>query len=192
MRIIVYDTEIQRAIPNGQRDPLVQYCAGWTDFVGMGISVIAAVDVASGIPRVFFEDNLREFAEFSRGAVLAGHTNNQFDDQLIKANGLWTAGGSYDILRKLRKACGEPEDYRKGLTKGGRTVNDCARVNLNGLQKSEDGAQAPLMWQRGEKARCVDYCLRDVMIEYQLFLRRGSFVDPATGNVVALDEPVLA
>lgn len=193
MRVIVYDCEIEKAIPDRSRplDHRLQYCNGWGDKKGMGISVIAAVDVATAIPRVFLRDNLPKFAEWTKGAMLVGHSNHQFDDELLRAHSLWTAGASWDILRKLRKAVGEGEEYRRGTTLGGRTVNDCARVNLNGLQKSDDGAMAPLLWQQGKVGELVDYCLRDVMLEYQLFLRRGSFVDPVTSKVFVLDEPVM-
>lgn len=190
---IVYDCEIVRCIPDRKAmpDPSLAYCRGWQDYIGMGISVIAAIDTESGVPRVFFADTLAAFADFTRGRILVGHSNHGFDDPLLRAHGLWTAAGSWDMLRKLRKAVGEPEDFRGGVTKGGRRVNDCARVNLNGLQKSDDGAHAPALWQRGKIAEVVDYCLRDAVIEYQLFLRRGSFVDPVTGRVFALEEPVL-
>lgn len=189
---IVYDTEIKRAIPDHRvpRDPALVYCNGWTDFKGMGISLITAVDLATGIPRVFLEDNFGEFARWSAGRILCGHTSSTFDDPLLQAHGLWTAARGYDMLAELRVACGEPRAYTRGVTKGGRTVNDCCRVNLNGLQKSADGAQAPALFQRGLMGELVDYGLRDVMLEYQLLLRRGSFVDPATGRVVVLPEPV--
>lgn len=191
MRVVVYDCEIIRAIPDKKvpnaRD--VQYCGGWGDYAGMGISVIAAVDVEAHVPRVFFEDNLSAFAEWSRGALLVGHSNDGFDDHLLRAHGLFTAAGSYDLLCKLRKAVGEPERFTPGRTKAGRKVNDCARVNLNGMQKSDDGGNAPRLWQEGKHAEVVDYCLRDVTIEYQLFLRRGAFVDPVTGRIVQLEEP---
>lgn len=192
-RVVVYDCEIKKAIPdrNTPRDPQLEYCGGWGDYTGMGISVIAAVDVDTMMPRVFFGDNLGQFAKFIEGAIVAGHSNDGFDDNLVKANGLWTAAGSWDILCKLRKAVGEPERYRAGVTKAGRRVNDCAAVNLNGLQKSDDGANAPALFQRGKIGELVDYCLRDVSIELQLFLRRGAFVDPVTGNIVCLEEPAL-
>lgn len=193
-RVVVYDCEIKKAIPDKKRprDPALAYCEGWGDHVGMGISVIAAVDVESMMPRVFFGDNLAAFAEFTRDAILAGHSNHDFDDKLLRANGLYTAAGSWDILRKLRKAVGEPEGFVGGVTKAGRKVNDCARVNLNGLQKSDDGANAPELYQRNKIGELVDYCLRDVSIEVQLFLRRGAFVDPITGRIVCLEEPTLA
>ena len=56
MRVVVYDCEIICAIPDKKvpnaRD--LQYCGGWGDYAGMGISVLAAVDVETQVPRVFF------------------------------------------------------------------------------------------------------------------------------------------
>lgn len=192
-RVIVYDCEIKKAIPDKKRprDPALQYCEGWGDYAGMGISVIAAVDVEAMMPRVFFGDNLVQFADYTRGAIVCGFSSHDFDDKLVQAHGLFTAAGRYDILRKLRKAVGEPEGFVGGVTRGGRTVNDCARVNLNGLQKSDDGANAPALFQQGKLGELVDYCLRDVMIELKLLLRRGAFVDPVTGQIVVLEEPSL-
>jgi hypothetical protein len=147
MRVIVYDTEIIRAIPDKRNapDPALQYCGGWKDYAGMGISCICAIEAETGISRVFFKDNLEKFAGWTRGAILVGHSNHEFDDNLLRAHNLFTAAGSWDLLRKLRKAVGEPEDYTPGRTKAGRKVNDCARVNLSGLQKSDDGGNAPAL-----------------------------------------------
>lgn len=193
VRVIVYDIEIAKAIPDGKQapDPNVQYCRGWKDFGGMGIAVLCAIEIGEMVPRVFLQDNLLSFLSWSTGAILAGHSNRGFDDPILEAMGLWQAAGSYDILRALRVAVGESPDYRPGVTKGGRKVDDLARVNLNGMQKSMGGDLAPLMWQRGAKGHVIDYCLRDVAIETQLFLRRDQFVDPVTGRTVCLAEPSL-
>lgn len=188
---IIYDCEIKRAIPDKRapRNSALEYCAGWKDFTGMGISVICAIDTQTGRARAFFGDNLGAFAEFSRGRILVGHSNHEFDDHLLKAHGLWTAAGSYDLLRKLRKAVGEPEGFVGGVTRGGRKVNDLALVNLDGLQKSDDGANAPALFQQGKLGELVDYCLWDVGIERLLYLCRGSFKDPVTKQTVVLEEP---
>jgi hypothetical protein len=190
-RCIVYDIEIVKAIPDKKVPPVagVQYCEGWRDFAGMGIAVLCAIDADEQVARVFLEDNLSAFAEWSKDAILCGHSNHQFDDQILKALGLWTAAGSYDILRHLRAAVGEPMDFTPGRTKGGRKVDDIARLNLNGMQKSLDGGQAPVLWQQGRRGQVIDYCCRDVAIEYALFLRREALVDPVTRAVVKLADP---
>jgi hypothetical protein len=37
---LVYDCEIVKAIPNGQKKKGIEYCEGWGNFEGMGVSVI--------------------------------------------------------------------------------------------------------------------------------------------------------
>lgn len=189
-RVIVYDIEIERAIPNVKEAPLqgIQYCAGWKDFRGMGIAVLCATDTQERVPRVFLQDNLPAFAEWSKGAILAGHSNRGFDDPILQALGLWTAVASYDMLRALRVALGESPEFVPGRTKCGRRVDDLARMNL-GIQKSMDGALAPIRWQEGHRGEVIDYCLRDVAIELALFDKRADLLDPVTGAAVRLAEP---
>lgn len=190
-RCIVYDIEIVKAIPDKKAPRLegIEYCGGWRDFLGMGIAVLCAVDMDEAVPRVFLQDNLPKFAEWSKGAILCGHSNHQFDDELVRAHGLWQAAGSYDILRHLREAVGEPMDFTPGRTKGGRRVDDLARVNL-GIQKSMDGGMAPVRWQQGAHGEVVDYCLRDISIEARLFSLRQHLIDPVSGATVCLAGPV--
>ena len=50
MKILVYDCEIKMMI-QGRNEPLIdglQYCAGWGDHEGMGISVICVYDMGTG------------------------------------------------------------------------------------------------------------------------------------------------
>lgn len=44
MKILIYDCEIIKCIPirSEKRDPSLEYCAGWEDYDGMGISLIGA------------------------------------------------------------------------------------------------------------------------------------------------------
>jgi hypothetical protein len=155
----------------------------------MGISCICAIDVGAGLPRVFCGSNLMEFAEWTRGALLVGFNNVGFDDELLRANGLYTAAASWDLLRELRAKVGETPGYTPGLTAPGRTLSDLARVNLK--LKKIDTADAPMLAQRGRIGELVDRCLRDTTITYKLFQRREALVDPVFGVVVILDEPTL-
>lgn len=52
---LIYDIEIAKAILGPKEKPMpgVEYCQGWTDYVGMGISVICAYDCAEDRYRVF-------------------------------------------------------------------------------------------------------------------------------------------
>lgn len=178
---IVYDVETKLCQPDGYRDPQWQYAASRTDYIGMGISVIAAVDTRDLVPRVFLDDNIHAFFKLIEGRCVAGFGNHDFDDIIITAHGA-TVDRSYDIVRHGRRAFGEPEDYTPNLTRGGRSCNDYARANLEGMQKSAHGSEAPKMYQRGEIGALVDYCLRDAVIETQLILKIPKLIDPRTGR----------
>lgn len=60
--MLVFDTEIIKAILGKKEEqiPGIEYCEGWKDFVGMGISVVGAYDFVENKFRVFLEDNLNE------------------------------------------------------------------------------------------------------------------------------------
>ena len=62
--VLVYDIEIVNAIPDreGIKKEGVEYCEGWGDHAGMGISVIGAYDALEDRYRVFCEDNGNDFA----------------------------------------------------------------------------------------------------------------------------------
>lgn len=186
---IVYDVETKLCIPNNReaRRPDWNYCEREKDWRGMGISVICAIDTRDLVPRVFMDDNLDAFFALIDGRCVAGHSNHEFDNPLVEAFGAKIAR-SYDMLRHLRVACGEPASYTPRVTKGGRKVNDIARVNL-GMQKSADGAMAPVLWQQGKVGELVDYCMRDVTIETRLILKLPYLIDPLTSTRVRLEVP---
>lgn len=190
--VIVYDVEIERCIPdkNVARDPTLSYCGGWDDHAGMGISLIAAWDLRDGplgMPRVFLRDNLDAFGTLIAGRIVAGFNTNSFDDRLCAANGITVK--SYDLLAELRAACGEPRHYVYGKTSKGRTLDDVARVNLGGMQKSGHGAHAPVEWQRGKYGNVIDYGLRDVALEVALVLALPTLIDPVSMRPVTLAMP---
>lgn len=60
---VIYDIEIIKAVPDRKfpRSEGVEYCAGWDDHAGMGVSVIGAYDYFTGRARVFCKDNFDEF-----------------------------------------------------------------------------------------------------------------------------------
>ena len=71
---IVYDLEIVKAIAGRKDDPEeikklkdegIQYCKGWHDYEGMGVSVIGVYDYAEDRYRTF-EDNWHIFFDLLR------------------------------------------------------------------------------------------------------------------------------
>lgn len=186
---IVYDIEIARCIPDRGKPnaPDLSYCLGWDDHAGMGIAVLCAFDLLDGMPHVFLADNLDAFATLIDGRTVAGFNNRGFDDKLLAANDI-TVGASWDLLCALRLAVGEPETFTRGVTKGGRTLDALASVNL-GVTKSMDGGLAPVEWQRGNRGAVIDYCLRDVMLTVALLRKLPTLIDPVTRVTVQVDGP---
>lgn len=184
MSYIIYDTEICHGIatPDNPPQPGYRYAAGWTDFAGMGIAVIAAYDLQEAQSRVFMADNFEAFAELvDRRDGVIGFNNWQFDDKLLRANGLGIpAGKSIDIAAGIWRAAGIPQgDRPRGLG-----LDDCCKANrLPG--KSGKGADAPQDFQSGRIGRVIDYCLGDVRCTLQLYrhiARCAGLVDPRDGK----------
>lgn len=194
MKAIVFDCEVVKAIPSN-REPVIngiEYCGGWHDHAGMGISVIGAYDYETGACRVFLEDNFAAFKELVDSAtVVCGFNNGGFDDKLVKAVLGWEipAEKSYDLLSEVWVAHGLGRRYA-GSEYSGFGLQDCAKAN--GLPgKTGRGDLAPVLWQRGQRGQVVDYCLNDCFLEKKLIDRvlNGDFVSPKTNRVVNVVSP---
>src|SRR5690349_19210948 len=110
--MLIYDVEIVRCIPDREkpRVPDLEYCDGWTDYKGMGVSVVCAYVVEERNVRVFLEDNLAEFEALARDQVLVGFNNHGFDDHVLAAAGIaWL--GSYDLLAEIRAVADGSREY---------------------------------------------------------------------------------
>ena len=169
--MIVYDCEIKYAIlaKDASKAQGIKYCKGWSDFKGMGISCICAYDYDSGRWRVFFDDNLNQFQKLiDISDFVIGFNSDHFDNRLCKAHGVTISEEkSYDIYMEIKKADGyAPNDRIKGYS-----LDDCVRANLGSevVGKTEDGALAPVFYQRGQYGRLVDYCMNDVYLTRLLF-----------------------
>lgn len=188
---LIYDCEIIKAIPDhyGDDDESIDYCDGWTDFENMGISVIGVYDIYRGMTRVFLQDNFNAFqALVKQRDLIIGFNSISFDDLLCEANNI-SVRTDYDLLGQVRIATGQPPFYTKGLTRGGYSLEALAQVNL-GYGKSGNGALAPVLWQRGNFGKVIDYCLLDVQITYELFKRRLTLKDPTNGFMLKLSDPL--
>lgn len=192
--MIIYDIETENAIlgRNETRQDGIKYCDGWTDFAGMGISCIGVIDYASESPRVFLRDNLSAFAELVRATnCIVGFNNHRFDNKLLMARGVpLPVGRSYDILEEIWRGLGLPLEYNF-RTHGGLSLGAMCEANF-GRKKTDSGALAPVLWQRGEHGRVIDYCLSDVALTRMLLdriIRRGELVDPRTGQKFSLRAP---
>lgn len=159
MNALIYDCEIVKAIL-GKGEQLrsgIEYCAGWEDYAGMGISVICAYDVQKSEYRVFLQDNFSTFADLANKCeVLIGWNNHRFDDPLIKHHFGIVPKKSYDLRAQM--AARHPDGkYMRG------SLGDFGHFNGCG-EKTGSGELAPVMWQKGCHGSVIDYCLNDVRI----------------------------
>lgn len=193
--MIVYDIEIINAIadPRKAKTAGINYCQGWDDHEGMGISVIGAYDYSSDTYRVFCEDNLADFNDLiSKTDVLAGFNSIRFDNKVLAANGIEVPDGiSYDLLREVWRGAGLDPDNYKPRSHGPFKLDNVAKYNL-GKQKTGDGARAPINWQQGRIGSVIDYCLMDVKITKELIdlvLRNGRLLSPDNGAYIDVRRP---
>lgn len=176
--MLIYDCEIINAIPAPAGDVKtgINYCEGWGDFAGMGVSIIGTYDYIDQLPRVFFQDNFEAFQRLaSQRRPLVGYNNDRFDFKLLQANSVAIHDDSYDVLKQIWKASGRRGGYR------------LEQVALaNGCQvRMSDGANAPIAWQRGEIGWVVNHCLADIFALkhlVDLVLHGEPLVDPTTGS----------
>ena len=200
-KLIIYDCEIIRCIPPSfdDPDPDLEYCGGWGDHENMGISVISTysenllgegargvntfVNYGSEIPLdPMLRDSIQEF--FDLADVVIGFNSVSFDDRLMAANGI-NVLTTYDLLREVRIASGQPGDYVKGQTRAGYSLGAIAEANgLGG--KSGSGELAPVLWQRGDVEAVVKYCEHDIELTRQIWERRYDLIDPTNGVVLRL------
>ena len=184
-RILFYDCEIARCIPDKYEDDLegYEYCDGQQDFQGMGLACIGTF--WNGQYKAYFEDSLPAFQEIvNQAETIVGFNSVSFDDELMEANGI-KIKTTYDLLCEVRVASGQPPFYTPGLTRGGYSLNALAAANI-GKKKTGSGALAPILWQQGKKDEVVEYCLNDVDLTLQLYFKRHHLIDPTNGTILKL------
>jgi len=161
--IVVYDCEIKNVI-DGKT-------ITWNDHNKMGISVAVAFDYLTSEFKVFMDDNLEELPTLlNRAEIVSGFNIIGFDHKLVngstKAQYVHT-DNTYDLLFESRLAWGW--DPKMAFPKGMRLDDHLLGTFGPEWVKTADGAEAPLMWQRGELGRLISYCIDDVRRECMLF-----------------------
>lgn len=160
--IVVYDLEIKATIGGAVR---------WVDYDLMGISVGVAFHYLTGEYHVFMDDNLEELpALLNQAEIVSGFNILGFDNNLVNASTktkLKTLENNYDLLLESRMASG----WRPGslMPKSMRLNDHLSSTFGPEFVKTGDGAEAPLLWQRGELGKLVSYCVADVKRECMLF-----------------------
>jgi hypothetical protein len=171
MGLMVFDCEIKKGVPRKRTEPVpgVEYCAGWEDFSGMGIACICALEMAEARrPRVFCEDNFREFqALVDRSCRVVGFNNLHFDNRLCAAHGIDVPfDKSYDLQQVIWLAAGLEGNYRDEAHSDFSLEKLCM-ANF-GRGKSGDSALVPQLWQGGRHGLVIDHCLQDVLLTADL------------------------
>jgi hypothetical protein len=194
-KMMIYDCEIQKAILNKNANPIpdIEYCQGWDDFQGMGVSIIGAYDYEEDRYRVFMGDNIAEFNEMvNTYDVIVGFNSINFDNKLCAANGLaYSDEKSYDVLVELWRGLGlnTTFDYK---THSGLSLDACCVANF-GYGKTNSGANAPIMWQRRQYGSLIDYCLDDIRWTRRLMDRiliDGFVINPkAKNSIIRVRQP---
>jgi hypothetical protein len=193
--MLIYDVEIKKAILGKHDDPVegIEYCEGWGDHLGMGVSTVCCYDYSDGRYRVFCEDNLEEFWHLiDDHDVIAGFNNIKFDNKVLAhavshpdmpAEKILEHfnSKSYDIFAEIRKASG----MMCGLD---------ATVKANGLGtgKTGNGAMAPVWYQTGQWGVLIDYCIADVWLTknvLDLIILQGKLINPRNGKEMSIKKP---
>lgn len=193
--MLIIDVEIKKAILGRGEEPIpdIEYCQGWRDFAGMGISCVCTYDTATHLSRCFLEEDLQAFTTYVHGQPTAGFNTRRFDLPLLAANGGWPQPDGvphYDMLEQIWIALGLNPDKFYYKTHGGWSLDAICQATL-GIAKTGHGALAPVWWQQGRRGKVIDYCLNDVHMEGQLLLHiiYGGLVRNAAGHAVHVPPP---
>ena len=162
---VVFDLEIQKTIVTDGRkiNPLIEV-DGWKNSRYSKMSVGVIYDYRDDRYKVYDQKNIKELGERLLSAdKVIGYNHIAFDYLILREDGINIQGSElrdYDILVELWKKNGKKESGFK--------LDQVAKLNL-ACGKSENGAKAPLMFQKGEIAKLITYCIDDVRITKLLY-----------------------
>lgn len=162
--MIIYDCEIIKAIPVEGKEKIegIEYCEGWHDFKGMGISVICAYDYIKSKYFIFTEGDFKNFQKLVNDArLLIGFNSFAFDIPLCEAHGIHIPRDkSWDLQVEIWKAAGLSETFNRS-THGGLGLSACICVNFVGAINSSSN-NIPVLWQKGQTDQVIKHCCDDV------------------------------
>ena len=194
MKALAYDLEIINAIPNRSEPPApgINYCAGWHDHAGMGVSVLCAYDFHTKRFRVFCEDNQEDFFTLANDRMLVTFNGLRFDNRVVAS--CWNGGVDPDTILRLLEENHYDLLFEAKKSKNSGRLDAYGEHNF-GEQKSDEGKYAPVWWQQGQIGRVTDYCLQDVKLTANLFtkvVKEGGLKSPSGSDAwVPMLEPFL-
>lgn len=190
-----FDLEIINAILNKDQvpEPGIRYCQGWSDHSGMGVSVLVAAKVDGTDLQVFTADPtfkparpMWEFQQLIAEAdLMIGHNSRSFDAKVLSANGIAIPVKKHlDFFHEVKLATKNhfPKGYKLELLS----------PRCGGPGKTESGALAPYMWQRGEKDRVMEYCKNDIVMTRAVaryYMLNGASIPDLSGTLIRLRTP---
>lgn len=185
MKYIIYDVEIINAIPSRDKapEPGITYCQGWEDHKGMGIATLVAYASWIGYPQLFNSTNLSQLSSLIEEAdIISGHNILGFDNKILAAYGInIDPAKCYDTMHEIMRITGRRS-----------RLEDVCAANF-GAKKTDDGALAPILWQRGERLRVINYCMADVMKLskplFELIMTQGRITCPYSSKEFNLRHP---
>ncbi|MDD2290633.1 MAG: hypothetical protein PHV52_00005 [Aliarcobacter sp.] len=185
--MLVFDSEIKKAIRGRGEEqiPGIEYCEGWKDFIGMGISIVGVYDFREAKYRVFLDDNLSELQELiDNREFCIGFNNESFDNKLLAAHGInISEEKSFDLLKAIKEVTGTNKGFGLGAI---------CEANFR-TSKNGDGAFAPILWQQKQYGKVIDYCLNDVSMTLKVLTQLIDYefiVDPRNEeNTIGIELP---
>lgn len=169
---LIWDTELSIAVPDRKhvQEPDIKYCAGFHDKKNMRFSVCVFWNTARK-EVVYFQEGemsaMQTYLDQVQVDYFVGFNNVGFDDPVaVQGEGIRLPEiERYDILREMYRAMALDPDRWNFRTHGGCDL--VSTLNVNGFieKKLEDGALAPILWQRnapGDRQRVIRYCIDDV------------------------------
>lgn len=181
--MFIFDIEIANPIAPkdpAERKPEIFYAKDFSDYENMGVACICVYEYTTDKFRVFGEYELDDFRQLAGSHdVAVGYNNIRFDNKVLKACNIdIQPNKSYDILAEIYSSFGS---FQKGCR-----LDDVIKANFPSAGgKTLDGAEVPLLWQRGYQTKVIDYCLNDVRLTKMLLDRILRFgwiknpIDPA-------------
>lgn len=175
-RVLIYDIETLCPVLTKDTVPIpgIKYASSFQDYEGLGIACLCCYLADREQYRVFDKHNIHEFmyllVEYDQ---VVGFNNRKFDNNLLLhfqlADAKTLTSRSYDILREVYIGLAlNPEGPFFDKKYKHNNLNSLAEQNL-GEGKVLDGQLAPVLWQQGQYAKVIDYCLDDVRLTKKLF-----------------------
>jgi DEAD/DEAH box helicase domain-containing protein len=184
---VVVDVEIKQTI---EETP-----GGWDATDKLGVSCAVVYEFKTDRFRVFGdrdEDLGRLRERLIKADKISGFNIWKFDFPVIfglpgRMRAEFLREKTNDILRRIWRDSGlDPDSFSKAH--GGFKLDDISR-HLFGVGKVANGAEAPVMYKRGDWGALVNYCVDDVTLERDLtlFVEKHGFVIGRDGVPVYLN-----